>query len=134
MIDRRSTTIIPHLTAFSKVKDDCIVYSLLNMSKDRVLRMEFNYQMSGRKDITLFESIQERFEEAGYIMPKLIFWNVNSRSGAIPLTENEAGVILLSGFSKSLMEMVMSSELSPYKALVATLNKERYSIIDKIFA
>jgi len=27
----------------------------------------------------------------------------------------------------------MSSELDPYKALVNELNKERYSVVDKIF-
>lgn len=99
--------------------------------------MEFNsIGCYWRNDIfaTLFENLVKRFSEAGYKMPKLIFWNVNSRSGAVPIQENEAGVILLSGFSKSLMELVMSSEVDPYKALVSVLSKERYSIVDKIFA
>ena len=81
----------------------------------------------------LFEVIRERFEEKGYKLPKLVFWNVNSRTGTIPLTENEMGVILLSGFSKNLMQLVMSSELDPYKALVQQLNVPRYAVIDKVF-
>ena len=81
----------------------------------------------------LFEVIRERFEEKGYKLPKLVFWNVNSRTGTIPLTENEMGVILLSGFSKNLMQLVMSSELDPYKALVKQLNVPRYAVIDKVF-
>lgn len=81
----------------------------------------------------LFEVIRERFEAKGYKLPKLVFWNVNSRTGTIPLTENEMGVILLSGFSKNLMQLVMSSELDPYKALVEQLNVPRYAIIDKVF-
>ena len=81
----------------------------------------------------LFEVIRERFGAKGYKLPKLVFWNVNSRTGTIPLTENEMGVILLSGFSKNLMQLVMSSELDPYKALVQQLNVPRYAVIDKVF-
>ena len=81
----------------------------------------------------LFETIRNRFEAKGYKLPKLVFWNVNSRTGTIPLTENEMGVVLLSGFSKNLMNMVMSSELDPYKALVEQLNVPRYEVIDKVF-
>ncbi len=81
----------------------------------------------------LFETIRKRFEAKGYKLPKLVFWNVNSRTGTIPLTENEMGVILLSGFSKNLMQLVMSSELDPYKALVKQLNVPRYAVIDKVF-
>lgn len=81
----------------------------------------------------LFETIRKRFEAKGYKLPKLVFWNVNSRTGTIPMTENEMGVILLSGFSKNLMQMVMSSELDPYNALVEQLNVPRYAVIDKVF-
>ena len=84
------------------------------------------------KDIVLFEHIANKYEKAGYELPKLIFWNVNSRTNTIPLTESKAGVILLSGFSQSLMEMVMSSELDPYKALVNILNKKRYAVVEKV--
>ena len=115
------------------------------MPKGRVLRMEYDAVRSGNvwaydydhedivsKDIVLFEHIAKKYKEVGYELPKLIFWNVNSRTNTIPLTESKAGVILLSGFSQSLMEMVISSELDPYKALVNVLNKERYAIVDKV--
>lgn len=84
-------------------------------------------------NVALFESIAEKFREHGYTLPKLVFWNVNSRTNTIPLTQNESGVILLSGFSKNLMSMVMSSELDPYKALVRELETARYSVVDKIY-
>ena len=59
-------------------------------------------------------------------MPRLIFWNVNSRSSAIPVKENELGVTLVSGFSLSILNMVTSGELDPFKSLVNILNGERY--------
>lgn len=78
---------------------------------------------------SLFEAIAKRFEEHGFKMPKLIFWNVCSRTNTVPILKNALGVNLISGFSPNLMKMVMSGELDAYKALVATLNGERYAKI-----
>ena len=94
--------------------------------------MEYNY-CTENPSAHLFESIKKKYEEAGYMLPKLVFWNVNSRSNTLPLTENENGVILMSGFSKNLVQMAMSSEIDPYKALVAQLNVPRYEIVERVF-
>ena len=102
------------------------------MRSGNIWSYDYDHEDIVLKDIALFEHITKRYEKAGYELPKLIFWNVNSRTNTIPLTESKAGVILLSGFSQSLMEMVMSSELDPYKALVNVLNKERYAVVDKV--
>lgn len=81
---------------------------------------------------TLFEVIGKKYEHAGYKLPKLVFWNVGSRTNAIPITENEHGVILLGGFNKNLLEMVMSSELDPVKVLLNKLDSARYDTIKLI--
>lgn len=98
--------------------------------------MEFNiaqgyYTAKGNK--ALFETIAEKYKNKGYKLPKLVFWNVNSRTNTVPLTKNENGVILVSGFSKNLMDMVMSSELDPYKALVKQLDTKRYEVVEDVF-
>ena len=98
--------------------------------------MEFNAAQGyygERNNSHLFKGIQRDFEGHGYKTPKLVFWNVNSHTNTIPITENENGVVLMGGFSKNLLQMAMSSETDPYKVLVAQLNKPRYEIIDKIF-
>ena len=78
---------------------------------------------------TLFEEIADRFNENGYNLPKLVFWNVNSRTNAVPLQKNELGVILVSGFSKNIFDMVLSTELDPYKALIGVLDGGRYDCV-----
>ena len=75
----------------------------------------------------LFEVIAKRYEDAGYSLPKLIFWNVNSRTQTIPLTENELGVALVSGFGQNVLKMVMSSKYDPYEVLVETITGSRYA-------
>lgn len=80
-------------------------------------------------DETLFEGINRDFNKAGYKMPRLIFWNVNSRTGAIPIKENDLGVALVSGFSVNVVKMVMSGKLDPYEVLVEQLMSPRYECI-----
>lgn len=91
--------------------------------------MEFNMAVCGRPDEALFQTIEAKFAEAGYKMPRLIFWNVNSRTNVIPVKENELGVALVSGFSVNVIKMVMSGKLDPYEVLVEQLMSPRYECI-----
>lgn len=91
--------------------------------------MEFNAGTCGRPDETLFQTIEAKFAEAGYKMPRLVFWNVNSRTNTIPVKENELGVALVSGFSVNVIKMVMSGKLDPYEVLVEQLMSPRYECI-----
>jgi len=92
--------------------------------------MEFDSAVDELPDKRLFENIAEQYEQHGYKLPRLIFWNVNSRTGAIPVKENDLGVALVSGFSTNIVKMVMSNELDPYKCLLEMLNTERYQPIE----
>jgi len=84
-----------------------------------------------RSDETLFESIRRKYKEAGYELPRLVFWNVCSRTNTIPITSNKLGVALVSGFSTATVSMVMSEQTDPYKALLDTINVERYAPVEK---
>lgn len=77
----------------------------------------------------LFKSIERRWKRAGYRLPRLVFWNVCSRTGTIPVKENELGVALVSGFSPNVARLVMSDCLDPYEALLNELNAERYETV-----
>lgn len=92
--------------------------------------MEFDYATTGRPNETLFDTIGRKFKKAGYQLPRLIFWNVNSRTGTIPVKENALGVALVSGFSTNIVKMVLSGELDPYKCLLEQLDNERYAPIE----
>lgn len=96
--------------------------------------MEFDSAFSSHSTIdVLFEQIKKEYEEAGYKLPKLIFWNVCSRTNTIPLKQNEYGVVLVSGFSVNTIKMMLNNNLDPYKAMVDTLNVERYNKIAEIW-
>ena len=80
---------------------------------------------------TLFQTIKDRWTAAGYTMPEIVFWNVNSRTQTIPVTSNEVGVILVSGFSVNNVNMILSGEIDPWTALKSVLNSERYDAVEK---
>lgn len=79
-----------------------------------------------RPNATLFDTIAARYARHGYRLPRLVFWNVNSRTGTIPVKENDLGVAMVSGFSPNVAKMVMSGKLDPMQALLDTLNDQRY--------
>lgn len=78
---------------------------------------------------SLFNELADRFAKYGYKLPKLVFWNVNSRTKTIPMTENEMGVVLVSGFSPNIMSMVMSDQTDPWLALKEKLDSNRYDCV-----
>ena len=90
--------------------------------------------VDGNVNKKLFKNIEERYTDAGYKLPRLVFWNVDSRTGTIPVKENDLGVALVSGFSTNIAEMVMSNELDPLKVLLEKLGTERYKKIAEILA
>lgn len=77
----------------------------------------------------VFKVMDQKFRAAGYKLPKLAFWNVNSRTTTIPCKFNENGVLLISGFSQNVLSMVMNGKTDPYDALIEELDAERYALI-----
>ena len=83
-----------------------------------------------RVSASLFKTIEQKYLRAGYKLPRLIFWNVNSRTCTIPVRENDMGVALVSGFSVNICKMVMSGKTDPFECLLETINSERYQPVE----
>ena len=93
--------------------------------------MEFDSCAEGSNE-TAFQKIEKEYESYGYHLPRLIFWNVNSRTNTIPIKENALGVALVSGFSVNILNMVMSKKLDPYEVLLDILKDERYQPVAEV--
>lgn len=74
---------------------------------------------------TVSEAICTKWKHAGYTMPNLVFWCVNSRNDQVPM-KMEAGVTLVSGFSPTTFQMVMSGKTG-IDLMFDVLNKSRYA-------
>lgn len=78
----------------------------------------------------LFDEITERYAAFGYKLPRLVFWNICSRTGTIPVRENDLGVALVSGFSPAIAKMVLSNSTDPFECLLEQLNSDRYKPVE----
>lgn len=94
--------------------------------------MQFDQATKHEDNTTVIESCRQKFEALGYTMPRLIFWNVSVYAhNTIPVQMHPSGVVLVSGFSKSIVDMVVSRELNPERALKVELDS-KCSIVDTV--
>ena len=98
--------------------------------------MEFDTAISGNWDSvtdwnpTAQEMIKGMYEEAGYEMPGIVYWNIQSRQDNVPSRFDEMGTALVSGFSPSIMKNILScEELTPYKMMMEIIGSTRYESI-----
>ena len=90
--------------------------------------MEFNQGTRGNWDKTAQEIFESKYAEAGYKMPKVVYWNIQSRNDNFPVKFNKEGVGLVSGFSPSLLTSVLSGkDLTPYSMMMEVVSSERYT-------
>ncbi len=80
-------------------------------------------------NLTNFEYAKKLFDKHGYTLPKMVFWNVQSRNRHQPVQMNEEGVILVSGCSPRIFSMVASGQFEPVTFMMQVLNSERYAPI-----
>lgn len=97
--------------------------------------MEFDECAEGNNESTLskklFSVIESRYKAAGYKLPRLVFWNINSRTNTIPVKENELGVALVSGYSTAIIKMVLSNSTDPFECLLEQINSPRYDLVQE---
>lgn len=58
-------------------------------------------------NLTNYQLIRNKFEDAGYVMPKLVFWQMNGSKTGSPVRSTQQGVSLISGFSPAIMKAVL---------------------------
>ena len=78
---------------------------------------------------TNYEAMRDKYARAGYQMPQVVFWNLNSSQKNCPVKFNQDGVALVSGFSPSTMEAILGGEFTPVSIMRKVIDSERYSSI-----
>ena len=70
------------------------------------------------------------YEEHGYKIPNVVFWNVNSRHDVFLADKNRKGVQLVSGQSASTFKNLIGCvDKTPVEMMYSVLNSERYQAI-----
>lgn len=81
-------------------------------------------------NLTAYDNIKAQYKQAGYVLPKIVFWNVNGRIGNVPASCDQEGVALISGCSPSIMKCFLEGKnITPESIVLETLNNEVYEDI-----
>lgn len=88
--------------------------------------MEFDQALGNPKN-TAMEEIENSYREYNYTLPKIVFWNIQSRGNNFPVSFNKQGAALVSGFSPSILKSVLKMDVAnPHKVMLDTINSEKY--------
>lgn len=89
--------------------------------------MQFNACV--RWDHSAIEMIEHKYNKAGYVMPKVVFWNLNAYENAA-VKFDQQGTALVSGFSPAIAKSVLANDLedfTPENVMLKTILKDRYN-------
>lgn len=102
-----------------------------NLSQEEMVKklyiisdMQFDSAMRGGN---IFGNMKQEFSRYGYEMPNVVFWNVNAHDNQ-PVTMNDMGVQLVSGYSPSILTQLLSADgKTPYDFMLEVIDSERYA-------
>ena len=90
---------------------------------------DMEFDCCSHAEMTNFRSAEKMFAAFGYVLPQVVFWNVQSRNRQQPVTKNEQGVCLVSGCNAQIFSMLKNDTLDPYHFMMQILTAERYAVI-----
>ena len=93
--------------------------------------MQFN--CSNVRGVTNYEMWVRMFNQAGYKLPQIVFWNVAAAENT-PVTMDQKGTVLISGASPVVLKFIFTGELlTPYDLMLQVVNRERYNPVAEVF-
>ncbi len=102
-----------------------------DMPEILLILSDMQFDACTRFDDSAQEMIKRKYAEAGYTVPKIVFWNLSPYGNSnTPVRFDDKGVCHVSGFSPAIMKSVLSVEdledFTPFNIMCKTLMSERY--------
>lgn len=100
-----------------------------DMPKVLLIMSDMQFDRCVHFDDTAMGMIERKYENAGFKMPKVVFWNLNAHDN-VPVKEGKAGVALVSGFSPAILKGILSGDLedmTPRSIMLKTIMQEKYN-------
>lgn len=116
--------------AFGKILELAVTNNVPESGMPHVILIlsDMQFDQCVRYDDSAIQMIRRKYEEAGYKIPGVVFWNIRA-SKDVPVQYNEKGTALVSGFSPAIMKSILSSDfesMNPRSVMLKTLKSERY--------
>ena len=101
-----------------------------DMPQSIIVISDMEIDACGTRNWTFYDEMARRYAEAGYTIPNIIFWNVNSRHDTYHADSKRKGVQLVSGASPAVFKQVMGLVgMTPVEAMYQILNSPRYEAV-----
>jgi hypothetical protein len=101
-----------------------------DMPRILLILSDMQFDRCTRYDDSALQMIARKYEQAGYVMPKIVFWNLNSGYDNVPVKFDSRNTAHISGFSPAIMKSVLANDLedfTPYNVMLKTLMEDRYA-------
>ncbi len=100
-----------------------------DMPKTLLILSDMQFDECVKFDDSAHQMIQRKYEDAGYAMPNIVFWNLRATNN-VPVKFDQRGTALVSGFSPSVMKGVLSgAAMTPEAIMRATVDVPRYNVL-----
>jgi hypothetical protein len=101
-----------------------------DMPKAIVVISDMEIDSCGNRDWIFYDEMANDFHKSGYVIPNVIFWNVDSRHDVFHADHSRKGVQLASGQSATVFKQILQNlGYNPVEAMESTINSERYDCI-----
>ncbi len=98
------------------------------MPKVLLILSDMQFNQCAKYDDSAMQMIERKYADAGYEVPKIVFWNLNAKDN-VPVKFDKTGTALVSGFSPSIVKSVLAGDLdnfTPEAIMLKTVMADRY--------
>lgn len=89
-----------------------------------------NFEVGNKK----VAKLRKMFEDSGYDLPQLVFWNVLSTQSLYQVDANTENTSLVSGYANSNVDAILTGEIqTPIETLYSILSKPRYDKVEEAY-
>ncbi|KAM0872860.1 hypothetical protein ACQ4PT_038420 [Festuca glaucescens] len=94
--------------------------------------MEFDGWVGGEAWVSEHEAIRKKFMAEGFAVPEVVFWNVGTSKASMPVVAAQAGVALVSGYSKNLVRLFLEADgvLTPSAIMADAISGPEYNDLE----
>ena len=101
-----------------------------DMVQSIIVISDMEIDACGNREWSFYDKMRDEYRRAGYEIPNVIFWNVNSRHDVFHADSRRKGVQLCSGQSAAVFQQMLSCiGMTPLEAMQHVINSERYEAI-----
>lgn len=119
--------------AYGEILSKAIKFKLKADDMPKTLIVVSDMQFNSADRNTNFQAMQDKYAEAGYNLPRLVFWNVNGSTTDFPVSANQADCAMISGFSVDILQDVLSGEaITPFRVMLRALSRPAYEVIQLV--